>query len=60
MGAYTIGVSIGTPLNGLSFDFFHTYCYAYFAQIALDCVSLSLILLSLKLKKETGRMAQPK
>lgn len=54
MAAYTTGVAIGTPLNGLSFDIFHTYTPAFVLQIVLDIASIFLMMAALnkRLKKK--------
>lgn len=44
LGAYSIGVSIGTPIDSLSFDLFHTYRYAFVLNIMLDLISVALFL----------------
>lgn len=53
-GSYTIGVALGTPLNGFSFDKFHTYSYSFILQIILDIIAIGLILYALKMKAKAS------
>ncbi len=43
----TAGYALGTPLNGLFFDLFHSYSYAFGLAILLDLIGFALVLTAL-------------
>lgn len=52
MASFTIGVSIGTPVNGLSFDLFSSYSPAFIFDIILETAAALIILGVLKSRKQ--------
>lgn len=44
----TAGYALGTPLNGLFFDLFHSYSYSFGLAILLDLIAVTLVLTALE------------
>ena len=44
----TAGYALGTPLNGLFFDMFHSYSFSFGLAILLDLIAVTLVLTALE------------
>lgn len=56
----TAGYAVGTPLNGLFFDLFHSYAYAFGLAICLDIIALALVLKAIGNYRQTKNSPSPK